>query len=108
MAKKYDMAVKTGVYKTQEGLEKGRYESIGEIHPGRDGGFFARLNAFRILGLAMAAVARGDDSILVSLFDPNSAGSQAPPSAAPVQAAPVARQPEPTPTPPAYFDDIPF
>jgi len=99
MAKKYDLAVKTGTYKAQDGTDKGRYETLGEIHPGRDGGYFARINAFRMLGLAMAAVARGDDSVLVSLFTPT--GTQAP--AAP---GPAPRAPEPE--LPPYDDDIPF
>ena len=95
MAKKYDLAVKTGSYKTQEGVEKARYEALGEIHPGRDGGFFARLNAFRMLGLATAAIARGDDSVLVSMFAPSdsqaASGHPAPsaPVASPAAAPPV-------------------
>ncbi len=96
MAKKYDLAVKTGTYKNAEGLEKGRYETLGEIHTGRDGGFFARMNAFRLLGVAMAAIARGDDSIIVSLFTP--------------QGQPQGAAPNSPPAPPAayYDDDIPF
>lgn len=98
MAKKYDLAVKTGTYKNQEGLEKGRYETLGEIHTGRDGGFFARMNAFRLLGVAMAAIARGDDSIIVSLFTPQGQAGQGNAPANSTQAPP-----------PAYYDDdIPF
>jgi hypothetical protein len=97
MAKKYDLAIKTGTYKNQEGLEKGRYETLGEIHTGRDGGFFARMNAFRLLGIAMAAVARGDDSIIVSLFTPQTA-NQPSASTNSTQAPPAAY----------YDDDIPF
>ncbi|MDP1527704.1 MAG: hypothetical protein Q8M20_18020 [Rhodocyclaceae bacterium] len=99
MAKKYDLAVKTGTYKAQDGTDKGRYETLGEIHPGRDGGYFARINAFRMLGLAMAAVARGDDSVLVSLFTPT--GTQAP-------AAPGQQATNSAPPLPPYDDDYPF
>lgn len=100
MAKKYDLAVKTGSYKTAEGLEKGRYETLGEIHTGRDGGFFARLNAFRLLGVAMAAVARGDDSLIVSLFAPQGQPQTAPANHPPAQPqAPAAGYDD---------DDIPF
>lgn len=99
MAKKYDMAVKTGQYKNAEGLDKNRYENLGEIHTGRDGGFFARLNAFRLLGVAMAAVARGDDSIIVSLFAPQTGNGPAPTS----QAGPAS--PSTQPAPPDDYDD---
>jgi hypothetical protein len=67
--KKYDMAVKTGTYQTNNG-EKNRYENVGEIHAGKDGGFYARVNPFRMVGIAMAAIAKGEDSMLVSLFEP--------------------------------------
>jgi hypothetical protein len=91
VAKKYDLAVKTGSYKTQEGVEKARYEALGEIHPGNQGGFFARLNAFRMLGLATAAIARGDDSVLVSMFAPSDsqAGGHPAPVASPAAAPAV-------------------
>lgn len=103
MAKKYDMAVKTGQYKNAEGLDKNRYENLGEIHSGRDGGFFARLNAFRLLGVAMAAVARGDDSIIVSLFDPQTSNGPAPSNTGIARASSQ-------PAPPVDYDDygIPF
>jgi hypothetical protein len=66
--KKYDLAIKTGSYQSNSGETKNRYENVGEIHAGKDGGFYARVNPFRLMGLCMAAIARGDDSMLVSLF----------------------------------------
>lgn len=101
MAKKYDLAVKTGTYKAQDGTDKGRYETLGEIHPGRDGGYFARINAFRMLGIAMAAVARGDDSVLVSLFTPTGTQATAPNSTGPTSYAPPS-------APESYDDDARF
>lgn len=100
MTKKYDLALKTGTYKTQEGLERGRYESLGEIHSGRDNGFFARINAFRMLGVAMAAIARGDDSLIISLFPPRNDHA--------TNASPTPTQNQPN-LPAAYDeDDIPY
>lgn len=78
MAKKYDMAVKTGSYQDRNRVDKGRYENVGEVHSGKDGGFYARMNPFRLVGLAMAAIARGDDSMLVSLFEPRTDNSATP------------------------------
>lgn len=82
--KKYDLAVKTGTYQSAAG-EKGRYETIGEVHSG-DKGFFTRLNPYRVLGIAMSAIARGDDSILVSMFAPKDQVSPAPQHQMPQQA----------------------
>ena len=97
MAKKYDMAVKTGSYQDRNGTDKNRYENIGEVHSGNDNSFYARMNPFRVMGLAMAAIARGDDSMMVSLFAPRTdAQTQAP-----------RQQPAPQ-TAPDYDDDIPF
>lgn len=73
--KKYDMAVKTGTYQSQSG-EKNRYENVGEVHSSERGGFYARVNPFRMMGVAMAAIARGEDSMMVSLFEPNQQGQQ--------------------------------
>lgn len=73
--KKFEMAVKTGTYQTQSG-EKGRYENIGEVHSGKEGVFYARMNPYRMVGIAMAAIARGDDSIMVSMFEPREQQTQ--------------------------------
>lgn len=74
MAKKYDIAVKTGTYQGKDGQDKGRYENCGEIHSGREGGHFAVVNPFRMMGLCMAAIARGDDRLMASLFEPRQDG----------------------------------
>lgn len=70
MTKKYDMTVKTGTYTDRNGDTKGRYENVGEIHTGNDGGFYARVNPFRLMGVCMAVITKGDDSMLISLFEP--------------------------------------
>lgn len=107
MAKRYDMAVKTGSYQIGSDT-KNRYQHCGEIHSG-DHGFYARVNPFVMLGLAQRAISSGEDSMLVTLFDVkrDDGGDGAP-----------RNSPTPTPTrrapPPAqdnfenYDPDIPF
>lgn len=68
MAKKYDLAVKTGSYTDSSGQEKGRYENIGVIMEGRDGGEYMMLK--RTFNPAGVPVQDGRDSILVSMFKP--------------------------------------
>lgn len=98
--KKYDMAVKTGTYTTQAG-EKNRYENVGEVHSSERGGFYARVNPFRMMGVAMAAIARGDDSMMISLFEPNQQGQQG-------QQGKAAATAQSNSTPADFEDDIPF
>lgn len=66
MAKKYELAVKTGSYQVGKDT-KNRYQNCGEIHSGEHG-FYARVNPLVMLGLCHAAIAAGNDSMLVSLF----------------------------------------
>lgn len=95
--KKYDITVKTGTFTDRNGEEKGRYENIGEVHANKEGNFYARFNAFRLLGIAMAGIAKGDDSIMASLFAPR--GDDAKPQA--TSQAPARRDAD-------FDDDIPF
>lgn len=70
--KKYDMSVTTGKYSVQ-GVEKRRYETVGEVHEGEKG-FYARMRLHTLLGVCMAAIARGDDQLMVSLYAPRNTG----------------------------------
>lgn len=106
MAKRYDMATKTGSYTGRDGEQKSRYEYVGEVHDGHDGGFYARVNPFRMLGVCMAAIARGDDSMLVSLFAPRQEQS-APTATGNAQAHRHQSRQAPPPQP-DFDDDIPF
>lgn len=75
MAKKlYDLAVKTGTYQ-KNGETKGRYQNVGAVMQGDDGGKFIFLSAW----FNPAGVDRrdGSESILLSMFeprDPNQSG----------------------------------
>lgn len=75
MAKKlYDLAVKTGSYTNQSGETKGRYQNIGAVMQGDDGGKFIFMSSW----FNPAGVDRreGSESILVSMFEPRPAGGQ--------------------------------
>jgi hypothetical protein len=63
--KLYDLAVKTGEYQSQ-GQTKGRYENIGAVMRGQDGGQFIMLKkTFNPAGVM------GDrDTVLISCFEP--------------------------------------
>lgn len=100
--KKFDLAVKTGTYADkQTGEEKGRYENIGEVHDGKDGGFYARLNVIRLLGVCQLALAKGEDSIIASMFAPR--------SDPPAQQRVTHETPRRTHgTPPGFDDDVNF
>lgn len=98
MAKKYDLAVKTGSYQVGRDT-KNRYQSCGEIHNG-DHGFYARVNPFIMLGLCHAAIADKQDSMLISLFEPRADDGTARTANSNTQAPPPQRMPEP----PVYPD----
>lgn len=69
MAKrKFDMAVKTGSYTDREGKQKNRYQNIGVIMQGDDGGHYALLDP--LINLAAVPREAGKDRVMVSLFEP--------------------------------------
>lgn len=78
MAKrKFDMAVKVGQYQDQSGQTKNRYQNIGVIMQGDDGGHYALLDP--LINLAAVPREAGKDRVMVSLFEPkNDAQQQAP------------------------------
>ncbi len=78
MAKRYEMAVKTGSYQVGRDT-KNRYQNCGEIHSGEHG-FYARVNPYVMVGLAMQAITAGQDSMLVSLFEAKQEDRPAPAS----------------------------
>lgn len=66
--KKYDLVVRVGTYFTKDGVEKGRWETIGAMIEGKDGRPFITLK--RTFNPAGIDVETGKDSIIVSLFEP--------------------------------------
>lgn len=80
MAKKlYDLAVKTGEYQDRTtGQNKGRWQNVGAVMQGDDGGKFIMLAKwFNPAGVPDLS-GRGGESILLSMFEPqqNNGGGQ--------------------------------
>ena len=97
-SKLYDLAVKTGEYRDSTGATKGRWQNVGAVMKGDDGGQFIMLAAW----FNPAGVPRkdGSESVLVSCFEPRQQGD-APAPKAPAQ---TPRQNQPT----SSDDDFPF
>jgi hypothetical protein len=76
MAKKLkDLCVKTGEYTTQDGQTKNRWMTVGSLMANDDGGEFLLLSRwFNPAGIATKEP--GQDSILVSCFDPREEGAK--------------------------------
>lgn len=75
MAKrKYDLAVKVGQYVDQTGATKNRYQSLGVVMQGDDGGFYALLDP--LVNLAAIPREPGKDRVMVSMFEPRQEGQQ--------------------------------
>lgn len=74
--KKYDLAVKTGSYVDREGKQKNRYQNIGVVMQGDDGGHYALLDP--LINLAAVPREPGKDRVMVSMFQPNNDQQQAP------------------------------
>ncbi len=87
--KLFDLAVKVSEYQTPSGETKARWQNIGSVFEGKDGGQFILLAKwFNPAGVPDFS-GKGGDSIIVSCFEPRQ-------DAAPQQqAAPAARQAAP-------------
>ena len=81
MAKKFEIAVKTGVYRDSSGVEKGQYSNLGTVHTGREKDqFFAVLHVSEMLLLAHRAIVEGNTVVTASFFTPRDSSSQAKPA----------------------------
>jgi len=96
--KLYDLATKTGEYRDSTGATKGRWQNVGAVMKGDDGGQFIMLAAW----FNPAGVPRkdGSESVLLSCFEPRQQGDTPPPR----PAAQTPRQNQPT----SSDDDSPF
>ena len=103
----YDLAVKVSEYQDNQGNKKGRWQNVGAVMQGDDGGKFIMLAKwFNPAGVPDFS-GRGGESLLLSMFEPKDQNGQqggggghqqqrqAPP---PQQRAPQNQ----------YDDDIPF
>ena len=69
MAKKYDLAVKTGEY-TKDGETKSRYQTIGSVMENDKGPYMLLNSLFVSVQLNDLANAENRDSLIVSMFEP--------------------------------------
>ena len=107
MAKKlYDLAVKTGEYKANDGSVKGRWQNIGAVMQSDDGSKFIMLAKwFNPAGVPdLNGKGATSESILLSMFAPKDKDGQ------PQQTQQTQRAPAPAPAggPADMDDDIPF
>lgn len=96
MAKKYDLAVKTGSYTDSAGETKNRYLNIGAVMEGQNGFYMLLNKTFNPAGVPDEG---GRDNIIVSMFEPKTSGGGSTPA------------PATPPTPPAQpqlEDVLPF
>lgn len=100
--KLYDLAVKTGEYTNQQGEKKGRWQNVGAVMQGDDGGKFIMLSKwFNPAGVPdLNGKNAQSESILLSMFAPKDQQQQAPAPQAPRQAPPPQQHND--------TDDIPF
>jgi single-stranded DNA-binding protein len=89
-SKLYDLAVKTGEYTDQQGQAKGRYENIGAVMQGDDGGKFILLK--RTFNPAGVPNPECRDNLIASMFEPRQQGQQQAPQQQQPQAAPAPQQ----------------
>ena len=87
MAQKlYDIAVKTGEYQTSSGETKARWQNVGSVFQGQDGGQFILLSRwFNPAGVPDLS-GKGGDSVIMSCFEPRQDGQQQAPAPQPVAA----------------------
>jgi len=72
MNKLYDVVIKTGSYQNSQGETRGRYENIGSVMQGQDGGQFIILK--RTFNPAGAPNPENKDSVILSCFQPKENG----------------------------------
>ena len=80
MAKMYDLVVKVGEYTDGQGNRKGRFQNIGAMMAGKDGGapFLMLAKWFAPAGVPDFSGKNGE-SVLISCYEPKAADGQAPP-----------------------------
>lgn len=77
MAKMYDLVVKVGEYTDGQGNKKGRFQNIGAMMEGRDGGapFLMLAKWFAPAGVP-DFTGKGGESVLISCYEPKAADGQ--------------------------------
>lgn len=107
MAKKvYDLAVKTGEYKDRNGDTKGRWQNVGAVMQGDDGGKFIMLD--RCFNPAGAPNPDNRSTVLLSMFEPREQDGERPARSSGNGNSNGTRQGKPAPADDFADDDIPF
>ena len=68
MTVKKRLAAKTGKYTDAAGKERNRTQQVGHLHDGQYGDYLT-LDVQPLLGACLAAIVRGEDRLMVSLYD---------------------------------------
>lgn len=93
--KMFDLAVKTGEYTTASGETKGRWQNVGAVFEGDNGGMFVLMSKwFNPAGVPDLS-GRNSESVMLSCFEPKAQeqhGQQRQQQPAPVTAAAPARK----------------
>ena len=78
MAKMYDLVVKVGEYTDGQGNKKGRFQNIGAMMAGKDGGtpFLMLAKWFAPAGVPDFS-GKNSESVLISCYEPKAADGQA-------------------------------
>jgi hypothetical protein len=109
--KTHDLAVRTGTYTGSDGKEKGRYENVGHVLTGDDGGKLYCLK--RTFNPAGVANPENRDTVVLSVFEVREHGDTQPArSSRPVESYPGTPAPAPQSAGGGggapFDDDIPF
>ncbi len=72
------LAAKTGKYTDAAGKEKNRTLNVGHLHDGQYGDYVT-LDVQPLIGACMAALVRGEDRLMVSLYDADEGGGRGKP-----------------------------
>ncbi len=108
--KTHDLAVAVGRYTDRDGKERNRYENVGHVLTGDDGGkLYCVKRTFAPAGVPNP---EGRDTVVLAVFEVREPGQQrdTAPARRPMESYPStpARQPAPAAGGDPYNDDIPF
>ena len=73
MAKKYDLAVKTGSYQDRDGNTKNKWQNVGVVLEGKYGPYILLNRTFNPAGVPSNGE---DDVVAISMFEPKGRGPQ--------------------------------
>lgn len=113
MTVKARLAAATGKYTGKDGAEKTRRANVGHMHAGQYGDYLT-LDTAALIGVCLAALVRGEDRLMVSMFEAEEGQGQGQPpppresgeAPRPAKASPPAKSGKVK--DPPFDDPIPF